>query len=72
MNTNGNPETLIAAHPGNANAAKYGVYSPRMIEDRAAAVVAALVESFEFSFAQRSPSSSSPAVSRFSMRSIAI
>jgi len=30
MNKRGNPETLVASHPGNKNAAKKGVYSPDM------------------------------------------
>ena len=53
MNNNGNPGTLVAAHPGNTNAAKYGVHSPRLIEPRAAEIVAHLNDSFEFSLAQQ-------------------
>jgi hypothetical protein len=53
MNTNGNPGTLVASHPGNTNAVKHGVHSPRLIEPRAAEIVAHLTESFEFSVAQR-------------------
>ena len=53
MNNNGNPATLVASHPGNTNAAKYGVHSTRLIEARAAEIVAHLNEAFEFSLAQR-------------------
>ena len=31
MNKNGNPGTLVSAHPGNTNAARHGAYSPRLI-----------------------------------------
>lgn len=34
-NPDGHSETLVPAHPGNANAAKRGVYSPRLREERA-------------------------------------
>lgn len=53
MNKNGNPGTLVASHPGNTNAVKYGVHSPRLIEPRAAEIVAHLTESFEFTVPQR-------------------
>lgn len=53
MNKNGNPGTLVASHPGNTNAVKYGVHSPRLIEPRAAEIVAHLTESFEFTIVQR-------------------
>jgi hypothetical protein len=53
MNKNGNPGTLIASHPGNTSAVKYGVHSPRLIEPRAAEIVAHLTEFFEFTIAQR-------------------
>jgi hypothetical protein len=49
MNKNGNPASLVASHPGNTNAAKYGVYSPRLTEPRAAEIVAELSQQFEFS-----------------------
>jgi hypothetical protein len=32
MDKNGNPRSLVASHPGNTNAAKYGVYSQRLIQ----------------------------------------
>src|SRR5687767_5623214 len=53
MNENGNPSTLVPSHPGNTNAAKYGVYSPRLIEQRAAEIATELTRSFEFSIVQR-------------------
>jgi hypothetical protein len=52
MNKNGNPRTLVASHPGNTNAAKYGVYSQRLIQPRAAEIVE-LIESFDFAVTQR-------------------
>ena len=42
MNTRGNPQNLIAAHPGNHNAVKEGVHSPKMIETRASEIVSEL------------------------------
>ena len=53
MNKNGNPKTLVAAHPGNLNAATHGVYSERRIQPRAAEIFAEFVEAFEFSPAER-------------------
>lgn len=53
MNKNGNPGTLVASHPGNTNAVKHGVYSERQIQSRAAQIVTELIESFDFSVAQR-------------------
>jgi hypothetical protein len=53
MNKDGNPETLVAAHPGNANAVRHGVHSPRLIQARAAEIVSELTQSFEFSPPQR-------------------
>jgi hypothetical protein len=53
MNNNGNPRTLVASHPGNTNALKYGVHSSQSIEPRAAEIVSHLTESFEFSVPQR-------------------
>jgi hypothetical protein len=53
MNKHGNPGSLVASHPGNTNAVKYGVYSSRFIESRAAEIAAGFTESFEFSIAQR-------------------
>src|SRR3954454_10344442 len=49
MNTRGHPESLVASQPGNLNAVKQGVHSPRLIVARAAEVVAELTRSFEFS-----------------------
>lgn len=53
MNKSGNPESLVASHPGNLNAAKQGVHSPRLIQARAAEIVSELTQSFEFSPAER-------------------
>lgn len=53
VNRNGNPGTLVPSHPSNTNAAKYGVHSRRLIEPRAAEIVAEFTRSFEFSIAQR-------------------
>lgn len=52
MNKRGNPGTLVAAQPGNTNAVKHGVYSPRLIESRAAEIVDRLTRSFDFTVAQ--------------------
>jgi hypothetical protein len=53
MNKRGNPESLVAAHPGNLNAAKHGVHSSRLIQARAAEIAGELTLSFEFSPAER-------------------
>jgi hypothetical protein len=49
MNRNGNPKTLVASQPGNFNAVKSGVHSPRLIQARAAEIEAELTGSFDFS-----------------------
>jgi hypothetical protein len=49
MNNEGNPRTLVAAHPGNANAVRHGVHSPRLIQARAAEIATELTQSFQFS-----------------------
>lgn len=53
MNKRGNPKSLVAPHPGNLNAAKQGVHSPRLIQSRAAEIASELMESFEFSPTER-------------------
>ncbi len=53
MNSNGNPGSLVASHPGSTNAVQYGVYSSRVIGPRAAEIAAHLTEAFEFSVPQR-------------------
>jgi hypothetical protein len=53
MNRRGNPKSLVASHPGNLNAAKQGVHSPRLIQERAAEIASELTQSFEFSPAER-------------------
>lgn len=52
MNRRGNPETLVASQPGNVNAVKQGVHSPRLIQSRAAEIESELAQ-FEFSPTQR-------------------
>jgi hypothetical protein len=49
MNQRGHPQSLIAAHPGNLNAVKQGVHSPRLIQARAAEIAAELAQRFAFS-----------------------
>ena len=53
MNKRGNPKSLVASQPGNLNAAKQGVHSPRLIQARAAEIASELTQSFEFSPAER-------------------
>jgi hypothetical protein len=53
MNKRGNPKSLVASQPGNLNAVKQGVHSPRLIRARAAEIASELTESFEFSPAER-------------------
>ena len=44
MNPNGNPASLDIAREGNANAAKYHAYSPRLREGRARELAAQVME----------------------------
>jgi hypothetical protein len=44
MNKKGHPATLEASHPGNTNAGKTGVYSPRMLAPRVAEIESAIVD----------------------------
>src|SRR6266516_4385691 len=53
MNKRGNPRSLVAAQPGNLNAVKQGVHSPRLIQKRAAEIAAELVDSADFLPAER-------------------
>lgn len=53
MNKRGNPKSLVTSHPGNLNAVKQGVHSPRLIQARAAEIVSELTVSFDFSPAER-------------------
>ena len=53
VNKNGNPGTLVSAHPGNTNAARHGAFSPRLIEPQAAAIEEGLFHVFEFTATQR-------------------
>jgi hypothetical protein len=43
----------VASHPGNLNAVKQGVHSPRLIQTRAAEIAGELAQSFDFSPPQR-------------------
>lgn len=52
MNKRGNPKSLVPSHPGNLNAAKEGVHSPRLIQARAAEIAGELTQSFQFSPAE--------------------
>lgn len=53
MNKRGTPENLVPSHPGNTNAARHGVHSPRLIQARASEIEADLIQSFKFSPTQR-------------------
>jgi hypothetical protein len=53
MNERGNPSSLVVSHPGNLNAAKQGVHSPRLIQARAAEIERELMESCELSPLER-------------------
>lgn len=53
MNKHGNPGSLVRAHPGNLNAVKQGVHSPRLIQERAAEITSELIEAFAFSPTER-------------------
>jgi hypothetical protein len=53
MNKRGHPKSLVPSHPGNLNAVKQGVHSPRLIQARAAEIATELTQSFEFSPTQR-------------------
>lgn len=53
MNQRGHPQSLIAAHPGNLNAVKQGVHSPRLIQARATEIAAELTQTFAFSPAEQ-------------------
>ena len=53
VNKNGNPGTLVASHPGNTNAARYGAYSARLNGGRASEIEQSLLQLAEFSATQR-------------------
>ncbi len=53
MNRRGHPKTMVASQPGNENAVKHGVHSPRLIQARAAEIASELARSFAFSPTQR-------------------
>jgi hypothetical protein len=49
MNKRGHTKSLVGSHPGNLNAAKQGVHSPRLIQARAAEIASELTQAVEFS-----------------------
>ena len=53
VNKKGHPKTLVPAHPGNTNAVRYGVYSRRTIEPRAAEIETELLGDFAPTTTQR-------------------
>jgi hypothetical protein len=53
VNKHGNPKSLVPAHPGNLNAVKQGVHSPRLIQARAAEIADELNQVFAFSPTER-------------------
>jgi hypothetical protein len=53
MNSRGHKKTLVPSHPGNTNAVKSGVHSPRLIQARASEIEDDLAASFEFSAIDR-------------------
>jgi hypothetical protein len=53
MNKRGNPKTLVPSHPGNRNAVKHGIHSPRLIQERAEEIARELTDAFEFSPAEQ-------------------
>ena len=57
MNKGGTPANLVASHPGNANAVRYGTHSERVIHTRAAEIEEELFGSSELSLKDRIASS---------------
>jgi hypothetical protein len=53
MNKRGHAKSLVASQPGNLNAAKQGVHSPRLLQARAAEIERELSQAFDFSPAER-------------------
>jgi hypothetical protein len=53
MNNRGNTKNLVSAHPGNLNAVRQGVHSPRLIQARATEIAGELTQSFVFSPPER-------------------
>jgi hypothetical protein len=52
MNKRGHPQTLVPAHPGNQNAVKQGIHSPRLMQARAAEIASELTKLYEFSLTE--------------------
>jgi hypothetical protein len=53
VNAKGHKATLVASHPGNRNAVQHGVYSPRLIEVRAAELQVDLEQMFDLTVTDR-------------------
>lgn len=53
VNKRGTPENLVPAHPGNLNATKHGIHSPRLIQSRATEIADELTQAFTFSPPER-------------------
>jgi len=53
MTKRGHPETLVPAHPGNQNAVKQGIHSPRLMQARAAEIASDLGKLHEFSLTEQ-------------------
>jgi hypothetical protein len=53
MNRRGTPANLVAAHPGNANATRYGIHSPTRIHELAGEIEAELFENSTLSPIER-------------------
>ena len=53
MNKAGNPTNLVSAHPGNLNAVKHGIHSPRLLQSRASEIADELTQAFTFSPPER-------------------
>lgn len=53
MNKHGTPTNLIRSHPGNTNAARHGIHSPRLIQSKASEIEVQLSQSFDFTAVER-------------------
>jgi hypothetical protein len=53
VNSRGTPENLVPAHPGNHNATRSGIHSPRIIQERSAQIEAEFAGTLEWTPADR-------------------
>ena len=53
MNKHGTPTNLVRSHPGNTNAARHGIHSPRLIQSKASEIEVQLSQSFDFTPVER-------------------